>query len=51
MKKMKAITVSLCVLAVLAEILIPVVLLSSQPAYRDVVIPLKEMPGLSPVLG
>jgi hypothetical protein len=51
MSRMKAITVSSCVLAVLPGTLIPVVLLPSRPPYRDVVILLKEMPRLSPVLG
>jgi hypothetical protein len=46
MKRMKAITVSLCVVAVLRGILIPVVLLPSRPSCKDVVIPLKEMPRL-----
>jgi len=51
MKIMRAITVSSCVLAALPGILNPVVLLPGQPSYKGVVIPPKEMPRLSSVLG
>jgi len=51
MKSMRAIIVSLCVLAVLPAILIPVLLLPRRAPYKAVVIPLKKMPALSPVPG